>query len=128
MAAATPGGNGVMGGYDDLPSLGRDDHVVSDAIWDVRIQFDLGHNLDRNICSSDATFLNIYALLTTLRFNFSDELYHMKNTDTGADTEHVLELIETNVKLQQLKKQYEDSLVLNLLVRAPVQEFVQLTS
>ena len=27
MAAATPGGGGVAGGYGDLPGLGVDDHV-----------------------------------------------------------------------------------------------------
>ncbi|XBH71034.1 hypothetical protein VPH35_098568 [Triticum aestivum] len=56
--------------------------------------------------------------MQTVGFTFSDELYHMKNIAAGVEREHALELIETNIKLQELKKQYEDSLVLNLLVRA----------
>ncbi|KAE8791377.1 hypothetical protein D1007_34204 [Hordeum vulgare] len=91
---------------------------LDDVIWDARIHFDAGHNLDMKICSSDVTFLNMYALLTVLGFNFNDELYHVKNTVVGADIKHGLELIDTNIKLQQLKKQYEDSFVLNLLGRA----------
>lgn len=91
---------------------------VEEAIWDVRIQFDALHNLDRKICSSDVTFLNLYALLHTQGFTFSDELYHMENTCIGEQREHGLDLIDTNIKLQQIKKQHEHTLVLNLLVRA----------
>ena len=77
---------------------------VEEAIWDVRIHFDALHNLDRKICSSDVTFLNLYALLHTQGFTFSDELYHMENTCIGEKREHGLDLIDTNIKLQQLKK------------------------
>ena len=92
---------------------------LDDAIWDVRIHFDAGHNLDRKICSSDVTFLNLYALLTVVGFNFNDELYHMRNTTAaGVEREHRLDLIDTNIKLQELKRKYDDSLVLNLLARA----------
>ena len=91
---------------------------MDDAVWDVRIHFDAQHNLDRKICNSDVTYLNLYALMRTQGFNFSDELYHMGNTCIGVQREHALDLIDTNIKLQQIKKQNEDSLVLNLLVRA----------
>ena len=91
---------------------------VEEAIWDVRIHFDALHNLDRKICSSDVTFLNLYALLHTQGFTFSDELYHMENTCIGEQREHGLDLIDTNIKLQNIKKQHEHTLVLNLLVRA----------
>ena len=91
---------------------------MDDAVWDVRIHFDAQHNLNRKICSSDVTFLNLYALMHTQGYSFSDELYHMKNLGRGEEREHGLELIDTNIKLQQLKKEYEHSLVLNLLVRA----------
>ena len=91
---------------------------MDDAVWDVRIHFDAQHNLDRKICSLDVTFLNLYALMHTQGYSFFDELYHMKNLGRGEEREHGLELIDTNIKLQQLKKEYEHSLVLNLLVRA----------
>ena len=91
---------------------------MDDAVWDVRIHFDAQHNLDRKICNSDVTYLNLYALMRTQGFNFSDELYHMGNTCIGVQREHGLDLIDTNIKLQQIKKQNEDNLVLNLLVRA----------
>ena len=84
----------------------------------VRDQFDAQHNVDNMIGSSDMTFLNLYALMHTQGYSFSDELYHMKNLGRGEEREHGLELIDTNIKLQQLKKEYEHSLVLNLLVRA----------
>jgi len=91
---------------------------LDDAVWDVRIHFHAQHNLNRKICSSDVTFLNLYALMHTQGYSFSDELYHMKNLGRGEEREQGLELIDTNIKLQQLKKEYEHSLVLNLLVRA----------
>ncbi|KAE8791317.1 hypothetical protein D1007_34312 [Hordeum vulgare] len=125
MAAVTPGDGDVVGGYNDLPGLGPDDHVgldVSSSSYysgDKQEEEEAPLSMDqREDCSSHVTFLNIYALLTALGYNFTHELYHMKNTAPGPDIEHGLDLIETNIKLQQLKKQYEDSLVLNLLVRA----------
>lgn len=42
----------------------------------------------------------------------------MGNTCIGVQREHALDLIDTNIKLQQIKKQNEDILLLNLLVRA----------
>lgn len=72
---------------------------LDDTIWDVRIHFDVGHTLYRKICSSDVTFLNTYALLTVVGFNLNDELYHTKNTATGGEREHGLDLIDTNIKL-----------------------------
>ena len=105
--------------FTELKMCNFDVHCsLDDAVWDVRIHFDAHHNLDRKICNSDVTYLNLYALMRTQGFNFSDELYHMGNTCIGVQREHALDLIDTNIKLQQIKKQNEDSLVLNLLVRA----------
>ncbi|KAE8782356.1 hypothetical protein D1007_44274 [Hordeum vulgare] len=126
MAAVTPGGGDVAGGYRDLPGLGVDDHVslavddggssrnhssgarsededlkeevalsmedrvkmaeiwvanpsssyhwtigagggliLNDDVWELRIHFDSQPNIDMKLCSSDVTFLNLYAVLQT---------------------------------------------------------------
>ncbi|KAE8785684.1 hypothetical protein D1007_40589 [Hordeum vulgare] len=92
--------------------------ILNDDVWELRIHFDCQPNIDMKLCSSDVTFMNLYAVLQTQGFYFSDELYHMRNLGIGEEREHGLELIDTNIKLQQVKKEYNDSLVLNLLVRA----------
>ena len=46
---------------------------LDDVVWDVRLHFDAQHNLDRKICSSEVTFLNLYALMHTQGYSFSDE-------------------------------------------------------
>ncbi|KAE8809759.1 hypothetical protein D1007_13653 [Hordeum vulgare] len=66
-----------------------------------------------------------HVVLKTQGFYFSDELYHMKNLGIGEEIEHGLELIDTNIKLQQVKKEYKHSLVLNLLVRASLKFLCQ---
>ncbi|KAE8803257.1 hypothetical protein D1007_20837 [Hordeum vulgare] len=92
--------------------------ILNDDVWELRIHFDSQPNLDMKLCSSDVTFLNLYAVLQTQGFYLSDELYHMRNLGIGEDREQGLDLIDTNMKLQELKKEYKHSLVLNLLVRA----------
>lgn len=91
---------------------------LDDNVWDVRMHFDGQQNLDRKLCSSDVTFLNLYALMETQGYRYSDALYHMDNTGIGEQREKGLELIDSNLKLQQIKKQYEETRILNLLVRA----------
>ena len=76
-------------------------------IWDVRIHFDAQENLERKLCSSDVTFLNIYALMETQGYSLSDSLYYMENP--GIE-EQGLELIDSNVKLHLIKRQNEESM------------------
>ncbi|KAE8811690.1 hypothetical protein D1007_11481 [Hordeum vulgare] len=91
---------------------------LNDDVWELRIHFDCQPNIDMKLCSSHVTFLNLYAVLQTQGFYFSDELYHMRNLGIGEEREHGLELIDTSIKLQQVKKEYNHCLVLNFLVRA----------
>lgn len=93
-------------------------YSLHDVVWELRIHFDSQANLDMKLCSSDVTFLNLYAVLQTQGFYFFDDLYQMKKFGIGEERQHGLELIDTNIKLQQLEKEYKHSLVLNLLVRA----------
>lgn len=86
-----------------------------DDIWEVRLHFDAQENLERKICSSYVTFLNIVALMETQGFTVYDSLYHIETPGLG---EQGLELVASNAKLQMIKRQNEETMVLNLLVRS----------
>ncbi|KAE8802453.1 wd repeat-containing protein 43 [Hordeum vulgare] len=92
--------------------------ILNDDVWKLRIHFDSQPNINMKLCSSDVTFLNLYVVLQTQGFYLSDELYHMRNLGIGEEREQGLDLIDTNIKLQELKKELNHSLVLNLLVRS----------
>ncbi|KAE8811704.1 hypothetical protein D1007_11497 [Hordeum vulgare] len=94
MVAATPCDGSVVGGYVDLPGLRHDDHVGLD------VSSSSYYTNDQEEEEETPTSMDQW------------------NTADGPDIEHGLDLIETNIKFQQVKKHYEDSLVLNLLVRA----------
>ena len=67
------------------------------------------------LCSSDVTYLNMIAVMETQGFSEYDLLFHIENPQLG---EKGLEMVECNAELQLVKKQAEESKVLNLLVRA----------
>ena len=83
-------------------------------IWNVRIHFDNNDLLERKLSSSDVTYLNMVALMETQGFSIDDSLMFYMETPG----EQGLELVDSNVKLQLIKRQNEESLVLNLLFRA----------
>lgn len=73
-------------------------HICSlyDEIWDIRIHFDPQDNLERKLCNSDVTFLNLVVLIETQGYTMSDSMYYIKTPGIG---EQDLELIDSNVKL-----------------------------
>lgn len=84
---------------------------LDDEIWDVRIHFDAWDNLERKLCSSDVTYLNLVVLVGTQGYSICDSMYYIKTPGIGVQG---LELIDTNAKVQQIKEQNEESMVLNL--------------
>ena len=60
------------------------------------------------------TYLNMVALMETQGFSIDNSLLFYMETPG----EQGLELVDSNVKLQLIKRQNEESLVLNLLFRA----------
>ena len=83
-------------------------------IWNVRIHFDNNDLLERKLSCSDVTYLNMVALMETQGFGIDDSLMFYMETPG----EQGLELVDSNVKLQLIKRQNEECLVLNLLFRA----------
>lgn len=86
-----------------------------DEILEVRIYFDPADRLELKLCSSVVTYLNIVEVMETQGFSVYDLLYHIENPDLG---EKGLEMVESNAELQLIKRQIEDSKVLDFLVRA----------
>ncbi|KAE8797902.1 hypothetical protein D1007_26916 [Hordeum vulgare] len=94
-----------------------------DDILEVRIYFDVPDRLELKLCSSDVTYFNIVGVMETQGFSVYDLLYHIENPALG---EKWLEMVESNADLQLIKRQIEESKVLDLLVRAcppPVSQF-----
>nr|XP_020196112.1 actin cytoskeleton-regulatory complex protein PAN1-like [Aegilops tauschii subsp. strangulata] len=126
MASATPAGGveGVDSGG-DLPCLrrGPDGGIFNEDIWEVRMHSNAQEPLERKLCNSDVTYLNLVELRETQGFSVYDCLYHIENPSLG---EKGLELVDSNAELQMIKRQNKETLVLNLLVRAcppPVSDF-----
>ena len=82
---------------------------------DVRFHFDASEMFELKLCSSDVTYLNMVAVMETKGFSEYDLLFHIENPALG---EKGLEMVECNAELQIIKRQIEESKVLNLLVRA----------
>src|SRR3989337_1795035 len=88
---------------------------LDEDIWEVRIHFDAREPLERKLCSSDITYLNLVALMETQGFNAYDCLYHIENPSLG---EKGMDLVDSNAELQMIKRKIKDKLEINLLVRA----------
>ncbi|KAE8786772.1 hypothetical protein D1007_39354 [Hordeum vulgare] len=133
MAATTPAVDegadeeGGIGG--DLPRSCVDGSAwgivarLYDDILEIRIYFDAPDRLELKLCGLDVTYLNIVAVMETQGYSVYDILYHIENPYLG---EKWLEMVEINAELQLIKRQIEESKVLDLLVRAcppPVSQF-----
>ncbi|KAI5020760.1 hypothetical protein ZWY2020_045648 [Hordeum vulgare] len=139
MAAAAPGsivragGDGYVDGDDEAtlirpmtrapaisPSL-----LLYPEIWDVAIHFQDLDSLELKLCSDDVVLPSVVALKETQGYVSTDSVYFDKGI--GVDG---LEKIDSNKKLQQLKRQHKDAKLLNLSVyrgSAPVFEDVLVT-
>ncbi|KAE8779196.1 hypothetical protein D1007_47804 [Hordeum vulgare] len=94
--------------------------LLDKYIWEVRIVFDARELLERKLCSSDITYLNLVELMGTQGFHAYDCLYHISNQSLG---EKRLDLVDCNYELQMIKSTLKrniayDNLVLNMLARA----------
>ncbi|KAE8809121.1 hypothetical protein D1007_14299 [Hordeum vulgare] len=97
--------------------------LLYDDILEVRIYFDAAYRLELKLCSSDVTYLNIVEVMETQGFSLYGLLYHIENPDLG---DKGLEMVESNAELQLINRQIEESMVLDLLLRAcppPVSQF-----
>ena len=88
---------------------------LDEDIWQVRIHFDAREPLEMKLCGSDITYLNLVAVMETQGFNAYDCLFHIENPSLG---EKGLDLVDSHAELQMIKRKIQDTLVLNLLVRA----------
>ncbi|KAI5006042.1 hypothetical protein ZWY2020_033285 [Hordeum vulgare] len=95
------------------------------VIWDVAIHFQDLASLQLKLCSDDIVLSSVVALMETQGYGSTDSVYFDKGI--GFDG---LEKIDTNAKLQQLKRQHKDAKLLNLSVyrgSAPIFEDVLVT-
>ncbi|KAI4989792.1 hypothetical protein ZWY2020_038155 [Hordeum vulgare] len=94
-------------------------------IWDVAIHFQDMDSLELKLCSDDVVLPSVVALMEIQGYGSTDSVYFDKGI--GVDG---LEKIDSNAKLQQLKRQHKDAKLLNLSVyrgSAPVFEDVLVT-
>ncbi|KAK1653914.1 hypothetical protein QYE76_071719 [Lolium multiflorum] len=83
-------------------SLGGID--LDPEVWEVKIQLDGLDNLERRIARDDITVMNLYAMIETHGFGFSDSMYCRQGED--------MVLIENNEQLYHLLEYFEETEVL----------------
>ncbi|KAM0931773.1 hypothetical protein ACQ4PT_000073 [Festuca glaucescens] len=78
-------------------------------IWELRIHLDGVDNLERKLGRDDITVMNLYALIETQGFSFSDSIYCRQGEG--------MVIIQNNDQIYELLQQYESTQVLNLSVK-----------
>ncbi|KAM0835132.1 hypothetical protein ACQ4PT_063138 [Festuca glaucescens] len=78
-------------------------------IWEVRIHLAGVDNLERRLACDDITMMNLYAMIETQGFTFSDSIYCRQGEG--------MVVIQNNDQIYELLEQYESTQVLNLLVK-----------
>ncbi|KAM0881874.1 hypothetical protein ACQ4PT_032659 [Festuca glaucescens] len=78
-------------------------------IWELRIHLDGVDNLERRLGYDDITLMNLYALIETHGFSFSDTIYRRKGEG--------MVIIQNNAQIYELLEQYESTKVLNLIAK-----------
>ena len=78
-------------------------------IWQIRIHLGGMDNLERTISRDDITVMNLYAMIETQGFSFSDTMYCRKGDD--------MVIVENNAQIYELLDQYELTKVLHFTVK-----------
>ncbi|CAM0870512.1 unnamed protein product [Alopecurus aequalis] len=86
---------------------------LDDDIWDLRFNLDGTDNLERTMCYSDITYLNLLALIETEGYGINDKMYYVREPDIGVDG---MELVDGTAKVEKMLKQYEQKKCLQLTV------------
>ena len=64
---------------------------LDDDIWDIRFHFVGLDNLERTLCQSDITVLNMLALIEEHGYGIRDSMYYVKEKGKGRSGMEVIE-------------------------------------
>ncbi|KAM0911534.1 hypothetical protein ACQ4PT_013443 [Festuca glaucescens] len=116
------GGAGARrdGGVDGFGMQNRELNVLhlnicrlDDEIWDVRLNLDGQDNLERSLCRSDITYMNLLALIEGEGYGINDCMYFVKEKDRGIAG---MEVLDGMSKVEQMVQLYEEKKCINLTV------------
>ncbi|KAE8772364.1 RNA-dependent RNA polymerase 1 [Hordeum vulgare] len=88
---------------------------LCDDVWEVRLHFHDGDNLEKSMCVSDNTFLNLIALIETAGYGEGDYMYYVKNVVLGvAGLEEICDDDKIDEMLDHIAS--KDQTIVNLIV------------
>ncbi|KAE8801876.1 translation initiation factor IF-2-like [Hordeum vulgare] len=88
---------------------------LCDDVWEVRLHFHDRDNLERSMCVSDITFLNLIALIETAGYGEGDYMYYVKNAGLGvAGLEEICDDDKIDEMLDHIAS--KDQTIVNLIV------------
>ena len=86
---------------------------MDDDIWEIRFNFPGEDNLERTLCQSDITVMNLMALIEGHGYDYEDTMYFVKQKGTGFEG---MELVTNMAKVQEMLEMFGQEKVLNLTV------------
>ena len=86
---------------------------LDDEVWDVRLHFQGRDNLERNICRSDITYLNLIELIETEGYDMNDSMFYIKEKGHGMAG---MELIDGMEKVDEMVEKYEQEKCISITV------------
>ena len=82
-------------------------------MWELFIQFDGAKFVSTTMRRSDIRFLNLLGLMEKEGYGLCDSIYYVKNEGEGLNG---LELVDNNIKVEEMLRKYERSRKLVLTV------------
>ena len=82
-------------------------------MWEIRFNFVGEDNLERTLCRTDITILNLVALIETQGYGIMDKMYYVKEKGSGMNG---MELVDSMAKVETMLSRYQSEKVLNLTV------------
>ena len=86
---------------------------MDDELWNVRLNFHGGDNLDRKIGRSDITYMNLLAMIELQGYGINDSMYYVKEKGKGFSG---LQLIDGMGKVLQMLDSSEDKMCVEIIV------------
>ena len=83
------------------------------SVWEVRFHFCDVDNLERTLCKSDITLLNLLALIEGHGYGIRDSMFYVKEKGRGPEG---MELIESMAQVEEMLALHEAVKVLDITV------------
>ncbi|KAE8815484.1 hypothetical protein D1007_06944 [Hordeum vulgare] len=95
--------------------------ILNDDVWELRIHFDSQPNIDMKLCSSDVTFLNLYAVLQTQE---EEDVDQSEDSDENSDEEQLH--YEGDTAVEDLFEQEEEDVNVFARQEPPMQKHAKM--